>query len=169
MNRTNMFLILVCFYTYPAFAQIDNIYFPDGSKYKGKSKNINQLNAELFKNIPIYDYFTQDGDDYPVVGFKLFTNKALWIMTKHPNNIKKYIAKFNLSDFFEGWEFEEALKKGIEKKYITDIYIAETLGKPDKRISIGDANKSIEQWDYDQYRVSLFFENSLLVRYLIIH
>ena len=159
----------MCFNAFQLVAQIDDMYFPDGAKYKGKSKNINQLNAELFKNIPIYDYFTQDGTDYPVVGFKLFTNEPLWIMTKHPDKIKKYIAEFNLSDFLTGWEFESELKKGIEKKYLTDLYILTTLGKPDKRISMGDTKKSYEQWTYANYGTSLYFENSVLVRYIINH
>jgi hypothetical protein len=136
------------------------------ARYSGKAKTINQLNRELAKSTPVYVFNLGEETDYTVVGFRMFTDKPIWVITKHPKQIQDYISKFSLSDFLQGWEFTFEIEKCIKEHNLTDLYLLQSLGRPDKKITLGDSKTTIEEWQYHSLGVSLFLTNGVVSRYL---
>ncbi len=158
-------VILLMITTSTLFAQ-SQIYFSNGKKYRGKAQTINQLNAEIAKGIPVYTHIAKVGDDLSTVGFKMFTDEPLWVITEHPQNIKQQIASFSLQEFFDSWKFESAIESCIKNRNLTDLYLLQTLGKPASRTRTSDGNNSIEQWTYANLGISFFLINGVTARYV---
>jgi hypothetical protein len=164
VKQIHYFLFLV---SITVFAQPKNlIYYPDGKLYVGKSETIHQLNEEFAKGIPVYIFHTKSKDDFTTVGFKMFTNKPIWVITKNPEHIQKYVNEFNLLDFLNSWEFKFEIDRCIEKRNLTDLFLLQSLGKPDKKIIYGESKNTIEEWQYYSLGISLLITNSIVTRYI---
>jgi hypothetical protein len=159
--------LLVLLVTSVNFLRAQNhFYLPDGTKYSGKAKTINQINAELAKSLPVYVFLGGTETDDAVVGYKMFTNKPIWVITKNPKRIQEYILKFSLEAFLHSWEFTSGIEKCIKERTLTDRYLLQSLGKPDKKITLGDATTTLEEWQYHSLSISLFLTNGVVTRYL---
>ncbi len=150
------------------FGQGDSagFYYPDGANYKGDANNIGQINAELEENGRVY-ILSPYADTLMMVGYKLFTDKPLWVLTENPSIINNALGKFDLADFMESWEFEFELKKHIEEEVLSDIFIIETLGGPTSRVKYFDKNTELEIWTYDELLLSLTLRDGVVVSYII--
>jgi len=141
-------------------------YYPDGKKYIGKAKTINDINKELAKGLPVYKHFPRIKDDYSAVGFKMFTDIPIWVITEHPKRIKEYINSFDLSEFLHSWEFEFEIEMCIEKGNLTDIYLLESLGRPDKKTKLGTAKITLEEWYYSNFGISFYLTDGIVTSYI---
>jgi hypothetical protein len=142
-------------------------YYPDGTKYKGTAKNIAQINKELEEQGRVYvDIQSSSTDNFTTVGYKLFTNKPLWILTDNPDKVNDAITRFDLNDLMTSWKFESELEKYIKKGVLTDIFILETLGPPTNQAKYFDSNIAVENWTYDNLSLTLTLKKGIVTSYV---
>lgn len=142
-------------------------YYPDGTKYKGTAKTIAQISKELEEHGRVYvDIQSSSEDEFTTVGYKLFTNKPLWILTDKPDKLKVAITKFDLNEFLTSWEFESELEKYIKKGLLSDIFILETLGGPTDRKKYFDSSVEFENWTYDNLSITLTLKKGIVTSYI---
>ena len=146
------------------YSQELQFYYPDGKKYTGKAKSIGELNNELEERGRIYYHLFESNGDFTSVGFKLFTNKPIWVQTKDSTKIDSAILSFDLNKFFT-YDFERELESNVKEKTLTKDFILETLGQPDRKIKIGENISNIENWTYTALGVRLKFDSESLVSY----
>lgn len=157
-------LILFFSVTSLSLAQFRHMYYPDGTRYEGTSKSYNQLDSELVAGIPIHLYLTPNADG--TVGFKMFTDTPVWVDTEHPEDIKELIASFDLSEYLHGWQFENDLRSCIQKRNLTDLYLLQSLGAPDRKVSMGSAEQALEEWYYRDLGAFLYLDQGIVTRYV---
>ncbi|MEO7990145.1 MAG: hypothetical protein ABI663_11420 [Chryseolinea sp.] len=143
-------------------------YYPDGKKYNGKAANMEQISKELEPQgrVLIVAPFTDDGDYLTTIGYKLFTNKPLWVLTQTPEKIKEAIEVFSIEEFFESYKFELELEKGIKARTLTDAFILETLGQPNKRTKYFDNSIEFQNWTYDIHNLELTLKKGIVTAYI---
>ena len=141
------------------------LYYPDGSPIETSANTINDVHAEFFPGIPFYTHIAPlEGVQGDVI-FKLFTDEPLFVITNQPEKITELIDSFDLQEFLHSWQFTAEIDTNIENG-ISDIYVLETLGPPDDKISSSDGSTQIEQWHYAPYGLTLFFTNGLVSSYV---
>jgi len=142
-------------------------YYPDGTKYKGTARNIGQINKELEKlgRVYIVTPYTDNGDYLTSVGYILFTDKPLWVLTDSPDKIKDAITRFDLPEFLASWKFEFELENHVKKGVLTDLFILETLGAPTNRTKYFDHNLSVEVWSYESLSLVLTLKRGIVTGY----
>jgi len=105
------------------------------TKYQGNARSIGEIDKEVESNGRVYTFtpFMKEGDNLTTIGYKLFTDKPLWILTRRPERIDEALTKFSLSEFLTSYQFEITLGRHIKSKNLDDAFILETLGQPTKR------------------------------------
>ncbi|WP_299798540.1 hypothetical protein [uncultured Maribacter sp.] len=142
-------------------------YMGDGTEYSGTGKNINQLNNEVEEHGRVYTYDAdlKDGNSMTMVGFKLFTNEPLWVLTDDKSSIQEGIDSYNIDDFLSSYQCEMEIEKFIEKGSLTDIFILETLGQPNKKSKYYDQDIQIDLWTYRDIGTTFSFRKGIVKSY----
>lgn len=146
-------------------------YYPDGKPYKRKAVNINDINSDFGPCglVKLHTPFCSDqpsADCLTTVGYKLFSNTPLWVLTEEPDRIPDAIRAFDVRKYLLSWEFEFDLKAFIEKKCLTDAFILETLGPPDDRSKYYSQSLEFENWDYKALRLTLTLQKGIVTAYI---
>jgi len=144
-------------------------YLPNGEKYIGIAHTMGEINLEMEEYGRVYIYTYRKNDFSTDVGFKLFTDEPLWILTTDTNLIENAIKSFNLYEYLNSWEFEFDLERYIKMKTLTDIFILETIGKPDKTVKRVDSDSSLENWYYYDLGITLTLTNGIVTSYISIN
>lgn len=169
MKKHLLIVIIVLIYT-ELSAQSNGLKFynTNGTPYKRDCKNISDINKDFDKHGRIKTYFAKcDSVDCGIaIGFKLFTKEPLWALIDNPDKIKKVIDSFWFNQYLQGWEFESDLEKFIKKGVLSDSYIIETLGAPDKRAKLFSNNISFETWKYIDLNIELTLKGGIVVGYI---
>ena len=144
-------------------------YYPNGEKYVGKANTMKKICNETEKYGRIYNYMVPDKfAGVSDIGFLLFTNEVKWVLaydTTNYDNIKKAARSFNLNEYFNSFKFEMDLEKYIERKNLSDIFILQTLGKPNDAVKRHNTNYSIELWTYNRLGLTLKFRDGIVIEY----
>lgn len=158
-------LVLLSLISACAFGQ-GSYYYPDGKPIPKtiKFKNINELNKHFDPHGRVY-VDVMPSEKITSIGYKLFTNNALWVLCEDTTGIRDAIANFDLEKFLSGYQAEMAIEKHIKTKTLTDIFILETLGPPSWRDKVADANLSKEAWGYDKLKLNLHFSGGIVTSY----
>lgn len=170
MTKNILITILLLFSLF-AFGQekglTDLFYYPDGEKYKGDAENIYEINLEVEIKGRVYSPATliDEGDSLTMVGFKLFTNEPLWVLTEDTSKLQRAINAFNYYEYMHSRRVELELKTSIERKNLDKAFILETWGRPDEMIETYDSSGSFEQWFYNELGFILTFENGIVISY----
>lgn len=146
-----------------------SIYYPDGKKYTGSNRDFDRLNNELEEKGRVWTYtIVNDKKEYPsVVGFKLFTSFPLWVYTvEDSSQIDSLIKRVNPEELMNIHKIESELKKHINNGSLSDIFILQTLGPPDKLKYYDDENSRVSQWTYLKLRLYLIFTNRIVSNYI---
>lgn len=169
--KKSMLVIAVIAVAIGASAQDMNFYYPDGKPYKRKCKNILDINNDFdtYGRIRIEIPYCGDSVNqncFITVGYKLFTDDALWVLSDDPKKVTDAAKTFNLDEYLHSWAFDNDLKNFIKKKSLTDIFILETLGPPSDRIKYVDADHETERWTYEDLDLSLTFRDGIVYSFI---
>ncbi|SKB82656.1 hypothetical protein [Maribacter arcticus] len=165
MKKGVLLLIAILFVSYTFGQNKIKTYLPDGTDYAGSGTTINQLNKEFEEHGRVYTYDADNGDSMSMVGFKLFTNEPLWVLTDDKSTIQKSIESFNVDDFLYSYKCEMEIEKFIKKGTLSDIFILETLGQPDNKSKYFDEDIQIDLWTYRDIGTTLSFRNGIAKSY----
>jgi len=149
-------------------AQNSNIYTPDGQQYDGDKHTLEHISIEMEPEGRVYHYspFIAAGDDITTIGFMLFTDSALWVMTHKPHLIDSAISLFDKRQFFESPEFSIALNAFINKGVLTKEFIRQTLGEPTHKRNFITKTGNFDRWAYPQYNLDLILEQGVVTHYI---
>jgi len=143
-------------------------YYPDGTLYPKSRKTINEINNDFDPHGRIYVKTLHSKKSFDI-GYRLFTDEPLWVLSEDTIKIKQAVKVFNLEEFLKGYQVEIELEKHIKSKSLTDIFIAETLGGPTWRDKEVNANGSKEIWGYDNLKLNLLFTNGIVTSFRRYH
>lgn len=140
----------------------ETIHYPDGKKIEG-AKSIAKVNQIVGVK---YSYIHFDCETSDAVGYKMLTNKPIWIITDNPKSIPFLLMSFDHKKYLSSWRFEFDLNYMIKEKGLTDLYLTEAIGTPDNKKRISDGNNRIEIWTYNQLQYKFTIENGLIKKYI---
>lgn len=163
-----LLLFATLLFTELVFGQTLNslMYYPDGKKYKGTAKTIGELNKQLEKRGRVYVYNPFPEDNFTMVGYKLFTDKPLWVMTEDTAKILPAAKSLGLDEFFQSSMFEIELQSAIKKRVLDDAFILETLGQPQQKEKYFDKDIALENWKYTSLGLSLTLKSGIVISYI---
>jgi hypothetical protein len=162
-------LLVLTVWTTVASAQLP-FYYPDGRPYKRQAVNMNDINKD-FDNcgrVKIETPFCSQepgADCLTSVGYKLFTDTPLWVLTNSPEKIPEAVKAFNVREYLLSWEFESDLETFIKKKCLTDAFILKTLGAPDDRSKYFSQSIEFENWYYEPLGLKLTLTKGIVTSY----
>jgi hypothetical protein len=144
-------------------------YYPDGRLYKRACNSIIDINGDFDKDgrIKIFSPMCWDStryDCFTVIGYRLFTDEPLWVFTNSSEEIPHLVKAFNFQEYLRSSQLDHDLKDHITKETLTDDFILETLGVPDKSDIVDEGRKN-ETWTYSKLGLVLGFEDGLLTAY----
>jgi len=147
-----------------ALSQKAHLYYPDGEQYKGSHHSLEQISHDLEEKARVYHYspFVASGDDITTVGFLLFTDSAMWVLTQNPTVIDSAINHFDLEKFFNSTEFQIELDAFIANESLTDSFILKTLGEPDSKRNFISKDGKFNRWEYKRLGLYLIFEDGIV-------
>jgi len=159
---------LLFFITLSSFGQKQFVYFPDGTAYKGSDNTLEAISNELESQNRVYHYkpFVAYGDEFTTVGFVLFTDSALWVMTKSPSQIDSAIRSFNKKKFFASQEFIIELEAFIAKGALDKSFVLATLGEPTRKRTFQSKQGMFDRWEYHPHAIDLILEGDLVTHYI---
>ncbi len=145
-----------------------SVYYPDGRKYTGDITDFDTLNNvfEEKGRVWLYTKALDKSEQPSVIAFRLFTNIPLWIYTSDSSEISRLTHSVSLDDLMAPGRLESELKKHIKKGTLTDVFILQTLGRPDKLKYFDDQNRNVSQWTYSRLHLYLIFTNRVVTNYL---
>ncbi len=147
----------------------NSIYYPDGKKYTGTARNFDQLNEEFEEKGRVWLYTLPDDTaaQPTVIAFKLFTNIPLWIYTTSDSSeINRLLKSVRPEEMMTTSNLESELKKYIKQGTLSDIFILQTLGQPDKLKYYDEENRKVSQWTYKRLNLYLIFTNRIVTNYI---
>ena len=168
MKRTIITIVCLLLIT-SVFSQKKTItFYPDGKPYKGESNTIGQLKAEFEDQGRVYLFapYTDQDDYLTSIAFKLFTDEPLWVLIEDSTQIPQAIKCFNLNEFFQSWKFDYELIHYIKEGTLSDIFIIQTLGQPDRKTKSFDENIQVDSWFYMDLGVTLKFRNGIVTGFI---
>lgn len=143
-----------------------DFYTPTGLAIFGKK---DEKIGEFKKRIGVgmtYMYLVKDGfGGIAQIDYKILSDSAVMVSTKHPESIKKYLKSFNFKQYMTTWRVEIDLEKLIEKKILTDKYVLNVWGTPNHVTKSSIQNDIIEIWHYTDYDLILAFINGFATSY----
>ena len=161
---------IVCLCTFTTvWGQNDpHVYFPDGTKYSGSHHALEQINEDLEEKGRVYHYtpFVNQGDEITTVGFVLFTDSALWVLTHNPALIDSAINHFDVEEFYNSPEFKIELDAFIGNGTLPDDFIMKTWGEPLKKRTFITKEGELHRWYYNNHGVDLIFKDGVVVHHL---
>lgn len=142
-------------------------YYPDGKPYKRVCTSIVDINADFDKEGRIKTFSpmcwaSAKYDCFTVIGYKLFTDQPLWVFTNSNENITKLVKSFDYQKYLVSSHFSSDLNDHVKKRTLTEGFILETLGSPDKIDSGRDVDRVGTSWTYVKLGVLLIFEDGLV-------
>lgn len=142
-------------------------YYPDGKPYKRLCTGIADISADFDKEgrIKTFSPMCWDSaryDCFTVIGYKLFTDQALWVFTNSDEDITKLARSFDYQKYLGSSSFYLDLNDHIKKRTLTEGFILETLGSPDRIDGDGNDDRGTKSWTYAKLGVVLIFEDGLV-------
>ncbi|MGB8490968.1 MAG: hypothetical protein WCE64_07905 [Bacteroidales bacterium] len=173
--RTQILTIILIGLALHAYGQATKnetgLYLPDRKPIPLTQKTFGQINKEFEEGGRVYLHTIQQIVDkdtsYGMVVFKLFTDTPLYISTKYPSKINEMIKSFDLNEFFRSWKFESELQSYIKKGTLSDIFILQTLGRPNNKASYFDKDRGeLSSWVYSRLNITLLLKDGIVISYL---
>jgi hypothetical protein len=146
-----------------------SVYYPDGKKYTGNTKDPAQLAYEFEEKgrVWLYTVAHDKTDQRSVIAFKLFTSIPLWVYTvDNSSEINRLIKSVKADDLMTSERVESELRKYIKRGTLTDVFILQTLGRPDKLTYYDEKNRKVNQWTYSKLHLYLIFTNRIVTNYI---
>jgi len=156
--------IITCLIPFTGYAQQAHLYYPNGERYKGDHHSIEQISHDFEDKARVYHYspFVAGGDEVTTVGFLLFTDSAMWVLTRNPAHIDSAINHFDLDKFYDSREFQIELDAFIANESLNEEFIIKTLGEPaSKREFVGREGK-FDRWEYKKLSLYLILEDGVV-------
>ena len=159
-----IFFILI--FSSITIAQQVNVYLPNGTMKKfPPNTTFGEIEKTFEPMQRITSYYCECGEITQVC-YKFFTKEPLFIITKKPECIKKCLKSFNFKKFMRSLLVEIDIKRYMEEKTLTDLYILETLGHPDDlKKDVTGANE-YELWFYNDYNLVLKILNGYVIGFM---
>lgn len=157
---------------WPTVAQSTDMlfYYPDGKPYKKACRTISDINADFDNDgrIGTFSPMCWDSaryDCFVVIGYKLFTDRPLWVFTNNRRKIPEFLSAFDYTKYLESTHLDSDFKDHIIKKTLTDEFIMETFGLPNRIDRNPDIHVEREHWVYLKPAIMLTFEDGLVIAY----
>lgn len=167
--KTVVLLGLVLLRPVTLLAQLNDMlfYYPDGKPYKRVCTSIADINADFDKEgrIKTFSPMCWDSakyDCFTIIGYKLFTDQPLWVFTNSDEDITKLVRSFDYQKYLVSSNFYSDLNDHVKKRTLTEGFILETLGSPDKIDGGRDVDRVVTSWIYVKLGVLLIFEDGLV-------
>lgn len=144
------------------------LYLPDGTELEWPEvTNLATVLSTHFPGVLSRGHYVPDQEDDPVaiVYFELFSDRPMFVYTRHPERVTQYIASYDHRAYLTSWQFPFDLRSEGLLNGVTDLYFFEAIGAPDSRVARSTAGGQYEIWRYSQYRVSLEFRDGRLVAF----
>ncbi len=171
MNKLiTIFLLIISTKT---FAQRSDCYLPSGDKCpkeKNIGKNMLDLNKKFEQKSRTYFLFPAGTSAFVV--FKSFSKEPLYILTNKKTHsskeeIKEMIENVDYQYYFGDYNsgLKMDLKKFIQNKSLTDLFILDTMGSPNESKETFRDGKSLRYMEFNKFGIRIYFSNSIAIAY----
>lgn len=150
------------------YGQKTNIYLPNGEKYATDHRTLEQINKSFESRGRVHQFspFAEQGDFKTTVGYHLFTDSALYVITENPSKIDEALKLFDLNAYTNTHNFKIELESFIEQKVLDRDYIQLTLGTPDHKSFYTTKLGQLERWRYSHLGIDLIVENDVVTHFM---
>lgn len=162
-------LIVFFLFTTLIYSQETFVYKPDGTPVKfPKNTTVGKILKTLDpKETTVQHIIKHDTlDEFTVVYYKFLTKEPVFIITSKPDLIPQSLDGYDFTSYMRSLLSEMDIDRFIKKKKLYDMYLLNTLGRPDS-IQKDVTGKSIfELWHYDYYNIVFKIKNSYVFGYM---
>ncbi|MEZ2446109.1 hypothetical protein AB6805_30550 [Chitinophaga sp. RCC_12] len=110
--------------------------------------------------------FVSKKNRYAVVIFEKITNKPLFVNVQKSSDVKNVLKDFRGRNYYHDISFFMDLEDMIKKHILIDGFLIASLGKPGAVFETSDGNLKVQSYDYPKLGLTVYFANSIAVRYL---
>ncbi len=111
-------------------------------------------------------YATTIGSAFGVVIYEQLSGKPLFVDAATKAKVPLLLNKFKAEKYKGSNYFFEDIRTMVEEGKLTDLYLIEKVGKPEKVSELVENGRNISVYQYAKLGLTVYFYNSVAVRYI---